>query len=488
MDNTIINFGQSNLLSEATRQIIGERRIDLYQTYRSDSRGQSRQARLGGFFNMLGKGLLDYFLSNFASIVMGSLLTLYMFNWASSDKELQDQMKANELAMITAGGRLVADGIVQMMGVGIVKQAKHKFPRISPTALAELEEENREETIAGIRSFLMATRSNIMTNVMLQTYMSGRHLMGISGTEKREPWIAADQIEKIAENQKHEQIKAFLTGFVEQAEDRIFELAFLVSNTVTATYEMNRLAAKSSQGPQRLIQLTPDKTNPELKTLIYGNQQDVMTQITALTTQNTLIEEKDIGQVVSVDMDKAISAPFNKRSISVRYYSTQTGKISYVGTDGTTKRAIKAEHKIPSIKTSVGWDNLKAALRPYDRGNWLITAKLKNGRDMAIYAATPTEGESVLRSWVSLTDSEIVDFTKSDLSENPKTRKELVKMWPKSAKLRVLKETTDRNKAQFIDRRSGELFRVKVVQIPLITNTKPQDLDAEILNPFGASQ
>ncbi|MGL5062016.1 MAG: hypothetical protein ACRC62_18750 [Microcoleus sp.] len=487
MDNSIINLGQQNLLSHATQQIIGVRNIDLYQTYRANSRGASRSARLGGFFNMLKGGLLDYFFSNFTAIVMGAVLQLYMFNWNATDKELQDQMKANELAMITAGGRLIADGMVQMMGVGLVKQAKHRFPRISPTAIAELEEENREETIAGIRSFLMAIRSNVMNNVMLQTYMSGRHMLGMTGTEKKEPWILADQVEKIAESQKDDKLKALIRGFTEQAEDRIFDLAYLVCNTVTATYEMNRLAAKSSQGPSRLVQLTPDKDNPELKTLIYGNQQDVMTQITAITTQNTLIDEKDIGQVVAVEMDKAISAPFNMRSLSIRFYSTQNGKISYVGTDGSRKRAIKAEHRIPSLKVGADWDNFKAAIRPFERGNWLVTAKLKNGRDMSIYTNTPTEGEAELRSWITLTDTEIVTINKTDLSENVKTRKEICRMFPKSAKLRVLKETADRTKAGYIDRKTGNFYRVKTIEIPLMKSTKPDGIDQEILNPWGDS-
>jgi hypothetical protein len=435
---------------------------------------------------MLGAGLLGYLMSNFTAIVMGAVLQLYLFDWASTDKELQDQIKANELAMISAGGRLIADGMIQMMGVGIVKQAKHKYPRISPTALAELEEENREETIAGIRSFLIATRSNVANNIMLQTYMSGRQMLGLTPSTKKEPWIAADQIEKIAENQKVPELKALLTGFIQQAEDRVFELAYLVCNTVTATYEMNRLAAKSSQGPQRLVQLTPDKDNPELKTLIYGNQQDVMTQITAITTQNTLIDEKDIGQVVATEMDKAISATFNMRSLSVTFYNTQNGKTSYVGTDGA-KKAVKATHTIPSIKVGSDWDKFKAAIRPFERGNWLVTAKLANGRDMAIYANTPAEGAAELRSWVTLTDTEIVTINKSDLSDNPKTRKEVCRMFPKKAKLRVLKETSDRSRAGYIDRKTGKFYRVKTVQIPLITTTKPDGIDQEILNPWGAS-
>lgn len=481
MDNSIIGITQSSLLSEATRQIIGQRNIDLYQTYRQDSRGLSRRGRLGGFFNMLGAGMLDYVLSNFTSIVMGSLLTLYMFDWASTDEELKKQMEANELAMITAGGRLIADGIVQMAGVGIVKQAKHRYPRISPTALAELEEENREETIAGIRSFLIATRSNLMSNIMLQTFMSGRQMLGMTPTTKKEPWIAADQVQKIYEEQKNPQLKALLTGVIDQLEDRFFDLAYLVCNTVTASYEMNRLAAKSSQGPSRLVQLTPDKSNPEVKTLIYGNQQDVMTQITAVTTQNAIVDNKDIGQIVQVGLDKAMKAERNERVVTAYFYSGINGATTLP--DG--QRAQKKEMRIPRLKLSVDWEKLKTTLTPFDGGNYKVICHLNDGHQLAGNFATEAEGRSYLTNIVNtLCEGEIVKFSTIKPSSNPKFRSTPARFTVATATMRIAKKTTDETKKTMVDA-NAEWWKVKSIRLKLRLAEKPDGIDAQILNPWG---
>ncbi len=70
----------NNLLAEATKQIIGERRIDMYQTFKTNSRNAGRRQRFGNFMGMLGGAATDYLFSNFSQIVMGSVLQLYMFD------------------------------------------------------------------------------------------------------------------------------------------------------------------------------------------------------------------------------------------------------------------------------------------------------------------------------------------------------------------------------------------------------------------------
>jgi hypothetical protein len=209
-----------------------------------------------------------------------------------------------------------------------------------------------------------------------------------------------------------------------------------------------------------------------------------MTAITTVTTQQAVLHEKDLGQVVAIGLDTAVSAARNMRSLTVHFYSTQNGKISYVGADGSAKRAIEGKCTIPDLKTTADWDKFKTLIRPYDRGNWLVTAKLKNGRSMAIYASTPTEGEAELRRWVQLTNTEIMRMIHTDMSDDPKFRKSNVRMYPKYARLRVLRETSDPAKKSYTDPQTGEMFRVKTVKIPLLIDAPPQGLDQEILNPF----
>jgi hypothetical protein len=481
MDTSIISMGRSGLGSEITRQLIGTRTIDLYQTYRENSRGRSRAQRLGGFLNMFGQGALDYLMSNLTSIVMGSLLTAYLFDWNQTDAEIQAQMKANELAMITSAGRLAADGLIRFTAMGATKLAKHRYPRIDPTALAMMEEENQEELVNGIRSFLIASRSSIMSNVALATFMSGRSMIYGSQNKKTESFIISDKIEKIAESQKNPQIKAFLTGFVDQAEDAIFDLAFLVTNTVAATYEMNKLAAKQGNGPARLVQLTPDKDNPDVKTLIYGPQDQVMTAITTTVNQQAVLAEKDLGQIVQVDIDTALKAARNERQITAYYYSGVNGATRLP--DG--KRAIKRRLKISNLKISTDWDKLKAALVPFDGGNYKVIAHLNDGHKLSGFFATEAEGKSYLTNISALCNGDIKKWTTIEPNSEAKFRIPSGRFAISTATLRIAKETSDETKKSFIDG-TGQMWKVKALKLPLRKADKPEGIDAEILNPWAS--
>jgi hypothetical protein len=479
MDTSIIGIGQNNLLSELTRQVIGIRNIDLYQTYRQNSRGLSRRGRMGGFINMLGAGALDYLMSNLSSIIMGTALTLYQFDWNQTDTEIKAQMEANDLAMITQGGRLAADGLIRFSTMGAVKLAKHRYPRIDPIAIAMLEDENNEELIATIRSSLMAMRSSLVSNVALSTFMTGRSMLHGAQTKKTESFIVADQVQKIAESQKNPKLKAFLTGFVEQAEDDIFELAYLVCNTIQATYEMNKLAAKQGNGPARVVQFTPDKDEPETKTMIYGPQQEVMTAITTATTQQAVLKNKDLGQIVQVGLDTALKAARNERQITCYFYS---------GVNGATrlpsgKRAIKRTMRISNLKISTDWDKLKAALTPFDGGNWKVIAHLDDGHCLTGFFATESEGKSYFTRIAALCNGDIKKWTTIEPNSDAKFRIEGGRFSISTATIRVAKKTSDDTKKTLIDS-TGQMWRVKAVKLPLRKDLKPDGIDATILNPW----
>ncbi len=86
-------------------------------------------------------------------------------------------------------------------------------------------------------------------------------MLGWDGTKKSDPWILSKKVEDIAQNQKTPEMKAYMTGLVNQAEDAIFDIAFLACNTVQSTYELTRLAAKAAAGPNRVVKFTMDKNS-----------------------------------------------------------------------------------------------------------------------------------------------------------------------------------------------------------------------------------
>jgi hypothetical protein len=472
----------NNLLAEATKQIIGQRQIDLFETFKTDSRNAGKKQRLKNFMNWGKNAATDYVFSNFSELVMGSLLTLYMFDWAKTDKEIEEQMKSNELAQISALGRLSADGIVRMTAMGVTKKAKNRYPQLDPHALASMDEENREEIVSALRSAFIAMRSNMVSNIFLNTYMSGRHLIGQSGDGKKsEPWILSDKVEKIAENEKDPKIKAYLTGFVNQAEDAVFDIAFLACNTVQSTYELSRLAVKAAAGPNRVVKFTMDKDNPEEYTWVYGPQQNVINAIETAKIEGAVIASKDVGQIVQVGLDQALKAKLNERLVTAYFYSGANGATTLP--DG--KRSQKAELSIPRCKLSVDWDKLKATLKPFDGGNYKVICHLDDGHTLQGFFQTEAEGRSYLTNIANtLCEGDIVKFTTIEPSSDPKFRKEPARFTVSRAKYRIAKETSDPLKKNFVDS-NGKYWKVKTLSLKIRATEKPEGIDARILNPWA---
>jgi hypothetical protein len=475
----------NNLLAEATKQIIGERQINLFETFKTDSRNAGKKQRFKNFLSWGANAATDYLFSNFSEIVMGSLLTLYMFDWNQSDAQIQEQIKSNELSQIGALGRLSATGIVRMTAMGVTKKAKHRYPQLDPHTLANLDEENREEIVSGLRSAMMAMRSTMISNAFLSTYMSGRHLIsratGSGETSKSEPWILSDKIEKIAEDQKDPKIKAYLTGFINESEDAIFDLAFLACNTVQSTYELSRLATNAAQGPKRVVKFTMDKDNPEEYTWVYGPQQNVINAIETAKIEGAVIASKDVGQIVQVGLDSALKAQLNERLVTAYFYSGANGATTLP--DG--KRAQKAEMRIPRCKLSADWDKLKSVLTPFDGGNYKVICHLDDGHTLQGFFQTEAEGRTYLTNIANtLCEGDIVKFTTIEPNSDPKFKKEPARFTVSRAQYRIAKETTDPLKKNFVDS-NGKYWKVKTLSLKLRATEKPDGIDAQILNPWA---
>ncbi len=471
----------NNLLAEATKQIIGERQINLFETFKTDSRNAGKKQRFKNFMTWGKSAVTDYVCSNFSELVMGSILTLYMFDWAKSDEEIKKQMEQNELSQISALGRLSADGIVRMTAMGVTKQAKHKYPQLDPHALANLDEENREEIVNALRSTFMAMRSTMVSNMFLNTYMSGRQLITGSGGGKSEPWILSDKIEKIAEDQKDPKIKAYLTGFVNQAEDAIFDIAFLACNTVQSTYELTRLATKAAAGPNRVVKFTMDKSAPEEYTWVYGPQQNVINAIETAKIEGAVINNKDIGQIVQIGIDKALKAERNERLVVAYFYSGANGATKLP--DG--KRAQKKEMRIPRLKLSVDWDKLKTTLKPFEGGNYKVICHLNDGHQLHGFFATEAEGRSYLTNIANtLCEGDVVKFTMIEPSSNPKFRSDPARFTVSTATMRIAKKTADETKKTMIDAK-GDWWKVKAIRLKLRAAEKPEGIDQKILDPWN---
>ena len=306
--------------------------------------------------------------------------------------------------------------------------------------------------------------------------------MGFDGKKKSEPWILSDQIQKIAENQKTPEMKAYLTGLIDQAEDAIFDIAFLACNTVQSTYELSRLATKAAAGPNRVVKFTMDKDNPEEYTWVYGPQQNVINAIETAKIEGAVIASKDVGQIVQVGLDQALKAQRNERKVTVYFYSGANGASRLP--DG--KRAAKKEIRIPRVKLSCDWDKLKSVLVPFDGGNYKVICHLNDGHQLHGFFVTEAEGKSYLQRIAdNLCEGNPVKWTTIEPNSDPKFRLDTGRFTVSSATIRIAKETSDPAKKSLVDA-NGQYWKIKSIKLPLRKDTKPDGIDAKILNPWAA--
>jgi hypothetical protein len=474
----------SELLAQVTKNVIGERILDMHKTYQTNSRNAGRKARLKGFTDFLGSAARDYLFSNFSQIVMGAAMTMYTFDWNKTDKAIEEQIQGNYNAMASQAGRLTADGIIRWTGLGVTANVRHRYPTIDPSILATIDEENKEELIASIQGAIVAMRSAMQSNAMLTMYMSGRKLMGKSPTEKGEPWILSDQLDKMVEKNENPTIKAYLTGLKDQSEDAIFDLGFLVSNGVQSQYLMSQMAQKNAAGPDRVVKYTPDKSEPNNFTWLSGPTENIKTAINAAKLQGVAIATKDVGQIVASAVQTSMKATAAERTATCWFYSGVNG----ASTLPTGKRSSKKTLTISNIKLSTDWDKLKTYLKPVSGGPWKVVAHLDDGHQLTGFFVSEGEGKSYFNPIIqNICKGNLVKWSVIEPSSDIRLRPDVERFEIAKVHYLVTDETSDIQKKTYIDR-NGKMYRSKLIKLKLNSPTgKPDGIDAILLSPWGTT-
>lgn len=477
------SLGQE-LLAQVTKTLIGERVLDMHQTYKTNSRNAGRKARLKGFTDFLGSAARDYLFSNFSSVVMGSALTLYNFDWNKTDKAIQDQIESNYAVMAGQAGRLTADGLIRWTGLGVTANVRHRYPTIDPQVLATIDEENKEEITSSITSAIVAMRLSMQSTAMLSTYMTGRKMMGLAPDEKGQPWILSDQLEKMVESNQNKYIRSYFNGLKDQAEDAVFDLGFLVSAGVQSQYLMSQQAAKNAVGPERVVKYTPDNSEPNSYTWLSGPTENIKSAINTAKVQAVSLAQCDVGQIVAVGLDKAMKATAAQRSLTCYFYSGING----ASTLTSGMRASKKELKISNVKTSTDWDKLKTFLKPIAGGAWKITAHLDDGHQLQGFFSSETEGKSYFNPIIqNLCKANLVKWTVIEPSSDIRLRPKLERFEVSKVHYFITDETSNIEKKSFIAS-NGKMFRAKRIKLKLNAPTgKPDGIDATLLNPWGTT-
>lgn len=487
-----LTLTRSELFSTAVRQAVGDRMIDIYGALTKEhssgsptGSGGSGNAVLDWVFNT-GKKLVGFVLNAITSIggwalnrlrdwFLTSILTFYTYDWAQTDKALEGQIEQNNLAVIQSIGEFAGTGAVWLGSIAIAGAATFKFPVIAGHVLLKLAEEGGEETRSRIQGVINMAVNKTAENWIIRGFLTARkyRLFGQQPiNDQKEPWIIADQIEKKIDSISDAKVKAFMQGFKEGVEDAVIEAIYVVTFGIEEAFKAAKIAQKSVHGKEKLVEILPDERITDETLILRGRAEDLKPIVTNALTTSKLVRNREIGQFVGYPMIDYVKANPHVRKLSITFRSVE--KPPFRNPDGT--RAKKVCYNIPDVKVGLTWEEIKQFARPFEWGKFRCTANLKNGRQMAVYGASPAEAEQTLRNLIKLTTTEILTLSITEEKDrNIKLKKEGIKVYPAHASL--LTRKTELDDPQYVDL-EGKGYAEYTQRIELFHDAKPPDLEA----------
>ncbi|MBW4542437.1 MAG: hypothetical protein KME43_25375 [Myxacorys chilensis ATA2-1-KO14] len=466
METGLLTLTRSQLFSKVAKDLAGEKLIDIYGALTREQDGDLSTgggAGEGGVLDFLfnaGKKLLGFALSAIVSIggwalsklsqwFISAILTIYTYDWAQTDAMLQNQIKQNGLAVVTSLGELVGSGAVWLGAIAIAGAATFKFPIIAGHVLLKLAEEGGEELRSKLLGLVNTAVTKAGESAMIQAMLTMRRLRLFGAkpiNEYKEPWIISDQIEKKIESVPDATLKAFLTGLKEGVEDSVFEALYVVTFGIEEAFKASKLATAAHHGKEKLIELQPDQRNDDESIVLRGRASELKPIATNILGTSKLVRNREIGQFVGYPLIDYVKANPYVRKLSVTFRGKE--KPPYRSAEGNLIKTVN--YNIPDVKIGLTWEQIKLAMTPFEWGKYRCTANLKNGRQMAVYGASPSEAESTLRKLLTLSTTEILTLSITEEKDrNIKLKKDTIRVFPAYATL--LTRQTDGTDPDYVD-------------------------------------
>lgn len=467
MELSPLSVAKESLKSRIVKEFVGEKIVDLYTTFTQPLGTQQRDengnpigniintvfgfaSKLVGFAVNLVTSALGWVLRNIWNFLVEAYFEIKSFDFAQTDAEIQKQIESNNQQLFGALGRLAGNGLVSITSVVIAGAVAYKYPVIAGELALRLAEEAGDELRGELVSFLSTTRNVLARNGVLNLFLTARKLRLFNQapvTKRGEPWIISEQWEKWVHDRVTDQnIRSFVDNFLETVEDRIIETGFVVSYALDDIFRASKLSAKSAMGRERIIEIVPDSAAPNETLAIRGKQELLIPAAQNAILQHKVIRNREVGQIVGLPLSDYVKANPYVRKLAVIFHSVE--KPPFRSLDG--KRAKKAIYNIPDVKQGLTFNEIKQACPRFTWGKYRATANLSNGRQMAVYGASPGEAEQQLRRMLTLSTANILTLSISEEKDrDPKLKKDAVLLYPAFATLMVRR--TDLSDPQYVD-------------------------------------
>lgn len=428
-------------------------------------------AKLVGFASKLIIGAGRWLLRHCWDIILTATYEISYFNWNQSDAEIRRQMEAGNVQIAAAAGELLGVGSVWLVSIGLAGMATMKWPVLAGKVLLDLAEEGGDEIRGELYSFLTTVRTTLTRNLILGSFLTARQLelFGLKPiADQKEPWTIAGAIEEKVESIDNDILRAFVENFLEGAVDAITEVGYVVTYSIEDFYRTQKMANRDALGPERGVKVQPDERKPDEFIVITGPQELAKQSIETTLNQHRFIHNRDLGQLVGQPIQDYIRSGVQRRKLTMVFKSKESPPwVAPPGEDYIKE----VSYTIPEVEMGLTWNELKVAGRTWMWGACRATANMSNGRQMAVYGATPAEAEEKLRELATLSTLDILTISVSQEGDRHiNLRKRPTRMYPAYAMLLVRRPNYD-NKG--IADLSGQTYDEELVRIDLWPDEEP---------------
>jgi hypothetical protein len=374
------------------------------------------------------------------SWLVGAATAIVNFDWNASDKQIQEWMKGNNIALASTWGASLGEvgGSLAALTVGF--GISMIVPVIGGSALAKivatrLIAEKADDIVSALRTALQATAATMAKNSGLSLYVNMRKLARNIpafkdwGREGGKPFIIAEKVEESIQAIPNEYLRAFTSSFVDEFFDSFIEGGYIVANTIDEQWQLHKANATTILGKESTIEVYPDPEIKEEKITLKGNQRLLKPQLSNILATAQIVKNKDIGQFVGQPANERVKGAPMKRQLVIVLYS----KAKPPFYDKLKKKyAKRVEVSIPDYKPGLTWQQIKEAAKGYTWGKFHGIAELDNGRKLDLWAGSDSEAVDKLKDFAKLTTAEVLSIRVSEQKDakNVRVKKEPTKVYP----------------------------------------------------------
>jgi len=447
------------------------------------------------FGNFLISGIASAISFSFTKLwswIVGGVQFIYNFDWNMSDTAIDKQIQG----LWTSFGGILGGAVgraIGWLGCGVVPAATvfsfnqslgtHLLKEVGEQALDEMLDAASEVINAGFRMGTQATflwlYKDVRRALKDPNNIFGQGLRAVLGSKtidnwgSGESWTIAKAVEESIEKIPDAFWRNFTEEMLEEGSEACIEAGFAVAGGIDAFLAQQAMQDNSVLGPDRIVEITPDRSAPDERIILTGSEAVLRPTIVSVLATHQMLDNRDVGVLINGNpVDDTIRPGTQERRLMIEFKEKTAPP--WVMSDG--KRARRRQITVFDVKRGLTWEEVKLAAKQYTSGQRLVNAQLNNGHQMQCYGSTENEGLQKIKELLKLSTAELLPNGVRDSGYvDPTTRRRELPylVYPSKAVLVWKKRTPDLDGREDI---SGRLWTEQRIEFDLWPESEPANM------------